>query len=102
MKAIVYTAPGAFEYTDVPTPRIAPDEVLIRVKACGLCRTDMHIHEGHFISAFPLTNGHEFAAKMKGRVASNMAPEQIAEAERLVEEWVPAPASCDAEAAKSS
>jgi hypothetical protein len=39
---------------------------------------------------------------MKGRVASNMAPEQIAEAERLVEEWVPAPASCDAEAAKSS
>ncbi len=47
-------------------------------------------------------NGHEFAAKMKGRVASNMTPEQIAEAERLVEEWVPAPASCDAEAAKSS
>jgi D-arabinitol dehydrogenase (NADP+) len=66
MKAIVYTAPGVFEYTDVPRPTLAPDEALLRVRACGLCRTDMHIHLGHFISAFPLINGHEFAGEVAG------------------------------------
>ncbi len=64
MKAIVYTAPGVFGYTDVPLPTPADDEVLLRVRACGLCRTDMHIHLGHFISAFPLINGHEFAGEV--------------------------------------
>ncbi len=60
MKAIVYTAPGQFEYRDVECPAIKDDEILIKVKACGLCRTDMHIHKGHFISEFPLINGDEF------------------------------------------
>jgi D-arabinitol dehydrogenase (NADP+) len=64
MKAIVYSEPKVFAYTDVPDPNVRADEVLIRVKACGLCRTDMHIHEGHFISTFPLTNGHEFAGEI--------------------------------------
>ncbi len=64
MKAVVYTAPGRFEIADVPVPEPADDEALIRVRACGLCRTDMHIHLGHFISEFPLTNGHEFAGEI--------------------------------------
>lgn len=64
MKAIVYTEPGKYQYRDVPDPEIGRDEVLIRVRACGLCRTDMHIHEGHFISSFPLTNGHEFTGEL--------------------------------------
>ena len=46
MKAIVYDAPRKFEYRDVDSPRIQSDEVLIRVDACGLCGTDLHIHEG--------------------------------------------------------
>lgn len=29
--------------------------------ACGICKTDLHIHDGSFISKFPLINGHEFA-----------------------------------------
>jgi len=64
MKAIVYTAPGEYSYTDIPMPEIKDDELLIKVKSCGLCRTDMHIHNGHFISEFPLTNGHEFAGEI--------------------------------------
>ncbi|MBE0478098.1 zinc-dependent alcohol dehydrogenase family protein [Candidatus Aerophobetes bacterium] len=61
MKAIVYSSPGKFKYTDVPKPTVKSDEVLIQIKSCGLCRTDIHIHEGHFIAKFPLINGHEFA-----------------------------------------
>ena len=64
MKAIVYAAPGQFAYREVPTPRPAAGQILIRVHACGLCRTDMHIHEGHFIASFPLINGHEFTGEV--------------------------------------
>src|SRR5579884_3424384 len=31
---------------DVPAPEIPPGHVLLRVKACGVCRTDLHIIEG--------------------------------------------------------
>lgn len=64
MKAIVYTAPGEFKYTDTPEPVPQADEVLIKVRACGLCRTDMHIHLGHFLSEFPLTPGHEISGEI--------------------------------------
>jgi len=61
MKAIVYEAPGEVAYTDVPDPKVGPDDVLITVKACGICGTDLHIYEGEFISQFPLIPGHEFS-----------------------------------------
>ena len=60
MKALVYNEPGSFEIKDVPTPVCKPNQVLIKVELCGICKTDVHIHHGHFISKFPLTPGHEF------------------------------------------
>jgi D-arabinose 1-dehydrogenase-like Zn-dependent alcohol dehydrogenase len=48
MKAIVYDAPRSFSYRDVAEPSLEDDDVLIHVKACGLCGTDLHIHEGEF------------------------------------------------------
>src|SRR6516165_9934035 len=64
MKAIVYDAPRKFEYRDVDSPRIQSDEVLIRVDACGLCGTDLHIHEGELAPRFPLIPGHEFTGEI--------------------------------------
>jgi len=64
MKALVYTAPEQYSVTEVPTPVPHGTEVLIRVRACGLCKTDVHIHHGHFFSAFPLIPGHEFAGEV--------------------------------------
>jgi len=64
MKAIVYDAPRKFEYRDVDDPEIRADEVLIRVDACGLCGTDLHIHEGEFAPRFPLIPGHEFTGEV--------------------------------------
>jgi len=64
MKALVYSAPGQFAVTDVPTPQPHGVEVLIRVRACGVCKTDVHIHHGHFLSAFPLIPGHEFSGEV--------------------------------------
>lgn len=64
MKAIVYTAPEAFALRDVPEPKVGPRQVLVRVKRCGICKTDLHIHHGRFISQFPLTPGHEFCGEI--------------------------------------
>jgi D-arabinitol dehydrogenase (NADP+) len=48
----------------VPDPEIEADEVLLRIDACGLCGTDLHIHEGEFAPAFPLIPGHEFTGQI--------------------------------------
>ncbi len=64
MKAILYEAPRNFSYRDVAEPKTLPDEVLLRVDACGLCGTDLHIHEGEFAPRFPLIPGHEFTGEI--------------------------------------
>ena len=64
MKAIVYDAPRQFKYKDVPEPEIQSDDVLVRIDACGLCGTDLHIHEGEFAPNFPLIPGHEFTGEI--------------------------------------
>lgn len=61
MKALVYEAPREFRITEIATPPCGDNQVLIKVKSCGICKTDVHIHHGSFISRFPLTPGHEFA-----------------------------------------
>src|SRR4051812_14112640 len=51
MKAAVLTSPNVIvkrplEVRDVPRPDLRPGSVLLRVRACGVCRTDLHIVEG--------------------------------------------------------
>lgn len=44
----------------VPTPRPGPGEILIRVKACGVCHTDLHAVEGEITPpSYPVTPGHQ-------------------------------------------
>lgn len=64
MKAIVYSEPRKYELKEIPKPEVKDNQILIKVAACGVCRTDMHIHEGDFISEFPLTPGHEFTGEV--------------------------------------
>src|SRR5258707_13242967 len=64
MKAIVYEAPRQFIYKEVPEPKIESDAVLVRIDACGVCGTDLHIHEGEFAPSFPLIPGHEFTGEI--------------------------------------
>lgn len=61
MKAILYTSPKIFSVAEVEKPKCRSGQVLIQVYACGICKTDLHIHDGSFISEFPLINGHEFS-----------------------------------------
>ncbi len=50
---------------DIPVPDIQPDEILVNVKACGMCRSDAQLVDGYFRPYAdvppPLTLGHEIA-----------------------------------------
>lgn len=61
MKAIQYTAPRQFSLVDIEKPVPNAHQVVIKVMACGICKTDLTIHDGSFLARFPLVNGHEFA-----------------------------------------
>jgi L-iditol 2-dehydrogenase len=62
MKALVLTEYNHFEYTDVPEPQIRDDEVLVQVKACGICGSDVHGMDGSSGRRIPpIIMGHEAA-----------------------------------------
>lgn len=62
MKALLYTKPYSFEYTDVPDPAVGDDDVLVRIKACGICGSDVHGSTGQTGRRLPpLIMGHEAA-----------------------------------------
>jgi threonine dehydrogenase-like Zn-dependent dehydrogenase len=60
------------EIKQIDTPKIGPDEVLIKVKACGICGSDMHFYEtdsdGYILypglTKFPTALGHEFSGEV--------------------------------------
>ena len=60
MRALVYTAPHAIEMRDVPDPSPEPGEVVLRVRACGICGSDLHGFRGKSrIRVPPAVLGHE-------------------------------------------
>ncbi|MEV4655985.1 zinc-dependent alcohol dehydrogenase family protein [Micromonospora sp. NPDC049301] len=64
MRAAVITAPGKVEVTTVEDPTPGRREVVVRVAACGLCGTDLHILRGEFAPTLPVVPGHEFAGEV--------------------------------------
>jgi len=68
MKALVKTEKGVgnIELRDVPEPQMQPDEVMIEIKAAGICGTDIHIMHDSFPYWPPVILGHEFAGEIIG------------------------------------
>ncbi len=63
MKAMVLTEPKKLVYKDVPLPVIDDDEVLIKVKYCGICGSDWGSYNGMYaeeVACLPIATGHEF------------------------------------------
>ncbi|MCL4560784.1 MAG: zinc-dependent alcohol dehydrogenase family protein [Chloroflexi bacterium] len=66
MHAMVMEKPG-FHLVDtiLPVPRPNPDQVLVQINACGVCRTDLHIFDGELTHPkLQLVLGHEIAGKV--------------------------------------
>lgn len=61
MKAAILYGVRNLRVQDVPKPRILDDEVLVEVKAAGICGTDIHIYRGEWKTVMPIILGHEFS-----------------------------------------
>ena len=61
MRAMLFEKPGrALRLADLPIPNPAADQVLIRIHACAVCRTDLHVVDGELTHPkLPLVPGHE-------------------------------------------
>ncbi len=61
MKAAQIVQPGQMQIIDILCPEPAPNEVLIRIMASGICGTDIHIFRGEYLGGYPVIPGHEFS-----------------------------------------
>ena len=72
MRAIVLDRPGSFRVTEVPDPTPGEGQIVVKVDACGICGTDIHIMDGEFPpTPYPITPGHEFSGTIAA-VASDV------------------------------
>jgi 2-desacetyl-2-hydroxyethyl bacteriochlorophyllide A dehydrogenase len=65
MRAVIVDAPGSIRVDSVTDPTPRADEVLVKVGACGICGTDLHIIDGDSpLARYPIIPGHEFAGEV--------------------------------------
>ncbi|MCI8711798.1 MAG: zinc-dependent alcohol dehydrogenase family protein [Ruminococcus sp.] len=83
MKSAVFYGKHDLRIVDSPMPAVGEEEVLIEIKACGVCGTDVHIYEGDEGAAQvtpPTILGHEFAgvvAEVGGKVRGFKAGDRV-------------------------
>jgi L-iditol 2-dehydrogenase len=64
MRAAVLTAPERIEIRDVAMPAPGPNELLVRLKACGICTLEQRLFTGEMKMAYPLVPGHEASGEI--------------------------------------
>ena len=65
MKAVVFTGPNEVAFQDLPDPCPGPGEIVIKVRASGICHTDYEVlRDNYGTGAFPVVPGHEYAGEV--------------------------------------
>jgi propanol-preferring alcohol dehydrogenase len=66
MRAMVLTAPGApLQLQERQDPAPGPGEVRVKISACGVCRTDLHVVDGELPGiSYPIVPGHEVVGRV--------------------------------------
>jgi S-(hydroxymethyl)glutathione dehydrogenase/alcohol dehydrogenase len=59
--AVLESAPGGFRIEEIPIPEPRAGEVLVRVSACGVCHTDLHVMKAEVAFPTPAVMGHEIS-----------------------------------------
>lgn len=69
MRAMIFLKPQTpLQLTQIPIPEPSQGELLIRVEACGICRTDLHIYDGELTKPkLPLVLGHQIVGTIVGQ-----------------------------------
>jgi alcohol dehydrogenase, propanol-preferring len=87
MQAMIFDGPGkSLRLAMVATPTPGPEQVLLRVHACGICRTDLHIIDGELKDPkLPLVLGHQIVGTV---IARGEKVERFAEGDRVGVPWL--------------
>jgi propanol-preferring alcohol dehydrogenase len=87
MRAMLFDAPRSLlREADSPLPHAAANEIVIRVGACGVCRTDLHVLDGELPDAkLPLVLGHEIVGAV---VEKGSQVERFAIGDRVGVPWL--------------
>ena len=64
MRALFIAGKETIDVRETDTPKPGPGEVLLRVRACGICGTDLHYYEGVFPYSNKRSPGHEFTGEI--------------------------------------
>ncbi len=64
MRAVVIPSPRRVQIAEVPMPEAGEGEIVVQVRACGVCGTDVHIYQGEYLGDYPVIPGHEFAGEV--------------------------------------
>ena len=82
---------GPLTLEERPVPEPGPGEVRLRVRACGICRTDLHIAEGELAAPrLPVVPGHQVVAEVEalGPGAEALLPEGVGPGSRVGVPWL--------------
>jgi propanol-preferring alcohol dehydrogenase len=87
MRAMLLSAPRTpLKRVDLPQPVPGPGQILIRVHACGVCRTDLHVYDGELTHPkLPLVLGHEIVGIV---AAKGERVERFAAGDRVGVPWL--------------
>ncbi len=87
MRAMVFEAAGlALALREVPQPVPGPGQVLVKVSACGVCRTDLHVVDGELPNPkLPLIPGHEIVGRVE---ATGEGADHFHQGERVGIPWL--------------
>ncbi|TSA41639.1 MAG: zinc-binding alcohol dehydrogenase family protein [Betaproteobacteria bacterium] len=87
MRAMILNRPrGGLVLTELDRPEPGPQQVLIRVHACGVCRTDLHVIDGELTGGkLPIIPGHEIVGRV---VAAGAAVTRFIAGDRVGVPWL--------------
>ena len=87
MRAALLDSPNTpLRLASLPTPQPGPGQVLVHVRACGVCRTDLHVVDGELAHPkLPLVPGHEVVGEV---AALGAVVEQLAIGDRVGVPWL--------------
>lgn len=61
----VMTAPYEIVFREVPVPKAAPGQAVLRIRRIGVCGSDIHVYHGkHPFTSYPVTQGHEVSGEI--------------------------------------
>lgn len=86
--AAVLTGARRLEIREFEKPELGPKDLLMRVRYCGVCGSDIHIFEGHWNPPYPLILGHEFIGEVADAGGEALERRRLREGEQVAVEMI--------------